>query len=139
MKIRILIIEDDPDRVEKLRSWLPTDVIAVAARSAGMAMGILKRDKGKVYAGIMLDHDLDKSPVCETDLKLCGQDVVKLIIRNVSKEVPILIHSCNPSEAPVMHSLLEKAGFAVERISMNDLTEESFKEWLNYVRENWES
>ena len=139
MKIRILIIEDDPDREEKLRSWLPAGMIAVTARSAGTAMGILKRDKGKVYAGIMLDHDLDKSPVCETDLKLCGQDVVKLIIGNISKKVPILIHSCNPSEAPVMHSLLEKAGFAVERISMNDLTEESFKDWLTYVRENWES
>ena len=35
MKMRILIIEDDPAREEKLRSWLPVDVKAVIARSAG--------------------------------------------------------------------------------------------------------
>ncbi len=137
--MRILIIEDDPDREAKLCSWLPVDIKAVIARSAGTAIGILKRDKGKVYAGIMLDHDLEKRPICETDLRLCGQDVVHLIIGSISRQVPILIHSCNPSEAPVMHKMLEKAGFAVERISMNDLTEESFIEWLDYVRENCES
>jgi len=86
--IRILIIEDDPDRVEKLCSWLPADVIAVTARSAGTAMGVLKRSKGKVYAGIMLDHDLEKRPVCETDLRLCGQDVVHLIVENIPRHVP---------------------------------------------------
>jgi len=101
-------------------------------------MGILKKDKGIVYAGIMLDHDLEKRPVYETDLRLCGQDVVHLIVENIPRHVPILIHSCNPSEAPVMHSLLENAGFAAERISMNELTKESFNEWLDYVRENWE-
>jgi hypothetical protein len=32
MKMRILIIEDDPDREEKLRSWLPVDIKVVVAR-----------------------------------------------------------------------------------------------------------
>ena len=102
-------------------------------------MGILKRDKGKVYAGIVLDHDLEKNPASESDLFLCGQDVVDTIIKNVSKQVPILIHSVNESQAPVMQTMLEKAGFAVERIPMDILTRESFNEWLEYVRENWES
>ena len=53
MRMRILIIEDDPAREERLRSWLPADMSAMIARSAGTAMGILKRDKGKVYADLV--------------------------------------------------------------------------------------
>ena len=70
---------------------------------------------------------------------LCGTDVVEAIIFNVSKDVPILIHSVNQSQAPVMHTMLEKAGFAVERIPMNVPTGESFNEWLDFVRDNRES
>lgn len=55
---RILIVEDDDERVAKFRSWLPETMRIVHARSAGSAIGILQRDKGRVYAGIMLDHDL---------------------------------------------------------------------------------
>jgi len=102
-------------------------------------MGILKRDKEKVYAGIVLDHDLEQRPASENDLFMCGKDVVDAIISNVSRNVPILIHSVNESQAPIMHTMLEKAGFAVERIPMNILTGESFNEWLDYVRENCES
>ena len=102
-------------------------------------MGILTRDKGRVYAGIVLDHDLEKRPASESDLSLCGRDVVDTIIKYVSKDVPVLIHSVNGSQAPVMHTMLEKAGFKVERIPMNILTEESFNEWLEEVRENCES
>ena len=54
--IRILTIEDDPPREADLRSWLPAGVIyAVVATSAGKAVGIVSRDRGKVYAGIVLD------------------------------------------------------------------------------------
>jgi hypothetical protein len=111
-------------------------MIAVIARSAGTAMGILKRDKRKVYAGIVLDHDLEKRPASESDLFLCGQDVVDAIIMNVSREVLLLIHSVNETQASVMHTMLEEAGFAVERIPMDVLTRESFNEWLDNVREN---
>ena len=139
MTTRILIIEDDPTREEKLRSWLPADMNAVNARSAGTAIGILKRDKGKVYAGIVLDHDLERRPASESDLFLCGKDVVDIIISKVFRDVSILIHSVNESQVPVMHTLLEKAGFAVKRIPMDVLTAASFNEWLDYVRENFES
>jgi len=138
MKMRILIIEDDPAREEKLCSWVPVDMKAVIARSAGTAIGILKRDRGKVYAGIVLDHDLDQRPASETDRFMCGKDVADAIIVNVSKDIPILIHSINESQAPVMQTTLEEAGFAVERIPMDILTRESFNEWLGYVRETCE-
>ena len=135
VRIRILIIEDDPVREARLRSWIPLDITAVVASSAGGAIVILKRDKGAVYTGIVLDHDLGKRPATDTDLRLCGKDVVNAIIAGVSKTVPVLIHSVNESQAPIMQSMLQRAGFDVERIPMNVLTKASFNEWLSYARE----
>ena len=89
---------------------------AVITQSAETAIGILKTDKGRVYEGIVLDLNLEKRPASESNLSLCSTDVVDAIIRYVSKDVPTLIHSVNESQAPVMHTMLEKAGFMVERI-----------------------
>ena len=50
---RLLLIEDDNERVEIFRSWLPADVRLVHAGSAGRALGILQRDR-EAYAGIIL-------------------------------------------------------------------------------------
>lgn len=55
---RTLIVEDDPERANILQDWLPDNVRPVVVTSAGKAMGVLARDRGNVYAGILLDHDL---------------------------------------------------------------------------------
>ena len=94
---RILIVEDDPERIAQIRSLIPTDIKIVVASSAGKAIGILERDRGNVYAGIMLDYNLERQPATEMDLELTGQHVVDAIIRNVNTGVPILIHSKNVS------------------------------------------
>ena len=133
--MRILIIEDDPEREQTLREWTPSDVRVVVASSAGRAIGILNRDRGRVYSGIVLDHDLDQRAVNAEDLKLCGRDILSSLCRNVSRDVPILVHSMNAARAPVMVAALEKTGFCVERIPMDQLAEDSFNNWLGYVRE----
>jgi len=56
-RIRILLVEDDNNRVNLIREWLPDDLYLVHAGSAGRALGIIQRDRG-AYAGIMLDYDL---------------------------------------------------------------------------------
>ena len=138
MNIKLLIIEDDPVREERLRSWLRHGFSAVTAASAGRAIGILKRDRGSVYSGIVLDHDLEKRIATEADCTLNGNDVVDAIIIHVAKDVPILVHSVNLSQAPVMVARLDRAGFTVERIPMDVLTRKAFGDWLEYVRENSE-
>ncbi len=135
--LRILIIEDNPDRIERLLSWLPHDVRVVTATSAGRAIGILQRDPGAVYAGIMLDHDLQLQVASEADRSLSGTDVVQVLILNIATDVPILIHSVNRFCAPGMAIRLETAGFDVSRIPMDKLTQSQLLEWLDDVRENW--
>ena len=69
---RILIIEDDQERIKRLLSWMPADVRTVVTTSAGKAIGLLKRDRGNVYAGILLDHDLQEQVAAENDRYLSG-------------------------------------------------------------------
>jgi hypothetical protein len=86
--LRILIIEDDPARERSLLSWLPADIKAVVARSAGAAMGILRLDSGRVYAGVILDHDLAQAPMSASDPLLSGQNVVHAIAEHVDLRIP---------------------------------------------------
>jgi len=134
----LLIIEDDPEREEKLKSWLPKDFRPVVAQSAGVALGILSRDRGDVLKGIVLDHDLEKRPLTSSDKKLDGHHIVLSIVQNISVEIPILVHSVNYIESPLMVSRLTKAGFDVLRIPMSDLDEERFQEWLEEILESQE-
>ncbi len=133
--MRILIIEDNTQREELLCSWVPPDVRTVIARSAGRAIGILERDRGRVYSGIVLDHDLQEKAATETDRYLSGQDLVDRIIRNVDRDVPILVHSVNASQGWIMAVRLQKQGFDVTHIPMSLLTAQAFAEWMGEVRE----
>jgi CheY-like chemotaxis protein len=136
--LRILIIEDDAERTERICSWLPDYVKPVVVTSAGKAMGLLNRDRGKVYAGIMMDHDLQEQIAAESDRHLSGTDVVESIMRNISKEVPIFIHSGNIQQGPAMASRLEKADYWVTRVPIFKLNKNILLKWIEDVRDWWE-
>lgn len=94
----------------------------VHAGSAGRAIGFIQRDRN-AYAGIMLDHDLRGQIVTLHDFMLSGSTVVFKIIELVRPDIPILIHSMNPADAPQMQKRLEAAGFCVSRMPMIEMTE----------------
>ena len=135
---RILIIEDDPDRIQRLQSWLPSNVKTVVAKSAGRAIGVLQRDKGNVYAGILFDHDLQEQAATESDKYLSGTNILDVIIKFISRDVPILVHSMNDSRAPIMANKLTAAGFYVTRLPMSMLTKSKLMQWIEEAREIWE-
>ena len=129
--LRIFIVEDNPARLEVFQSWLPEDVKAVIASSVGKALGILNRDRGRVYSGIMLDHDLQEQTITSSELELSGSDIVKSISANVSRGIPVLVHSMNMSRAQGMVNALEARGYIVTRIPMDRLTKDIFLEWID--------
>lgn len=135
---RILIIEDNPDRIHRFRSWLPVGVKIVAATRAGKALGVLQRDRGRVYAGILLDHDLQEQIATESDKYLSATNLLDALTINISNDVPILIHSMNPSCSPIMANRLDEAGFDVTRIPMAELSRGRFLKWIEEAREIWE-
>ena len=135
---KILIVEDDRKRAEAFDRWMPEGYRAVIVKSAGTALGLLERDRGHVYAGICLDHDLQQQVAVASDHDLSGTTVIKAVIRFISSDVPILIHSRNEKRARHMENKLSDSNFYVTRIPMDVLTEKRFRAWLDEVDEIWE-
>lgn len=139
LRPRILLIEDDPERIATFRAWLTgTEFVLIEASSGGRAKGILKRGSTGGIAGVMLDHDLNQQPMTATDLLLSASNLIDSLVSSVPRSVPILIHSMNASKPPIMQKRLASEGFSVTRTRMNALTRENFYEWLQDVRDNWE-
>ena len=136
--LRILVIDDSPVRLGLLRQWMPDDVHAVYSTSAGRAMKLLDLDPGTVYAGIMLDHDLDQQVAVEAEHDFTGLDVARRIVLRIPPDIPVLVHSTNWSGAASMQHMLVAAGFAVTRIRFDDLTRERLLDWLEDVRAEWQ-
>ena len=139
LKPRILLIEDDQQRIELFRSWLQgTDFVLIAASSGGRAAGILRKGFTEGLYGLCLDHDLDQQPVTDTDLSISGSTLIKAITHSIPRNVPILIHSMNMNAPVTMERNLKGVGYSVTRIRMAALTRELFHEWLEEVADCWE-
>lgn len=132
---RLLIVEDNISRVDSFRHWCPEPFRIVWAKSAGVALGVLERDRGSVFSGILLDHDLFEATVTNTDIHLCGMDIAQSIITNIYRDVPILIHSMNHDQASLMQRRLNQAGFSVTRLPMSMLNQDLFFAWLQDICE----
>lgn len=139
LRPRILLIEDNVDRIALFRQWLAdTPYLPVEVTSGGQAMGMLHYGADGV-AGICLDHDLNSQPRTLSDEWVSGSDVVSLICRKVPKTVPILVHSMNTVRAPDMVKRLSRSGFSVTRIRMVILNRANFNARLANVTDSWES
>ncbi len=135
--MRLLIIEDNLERIALFKTWKPDDIHFVFATSPGSALGLIKRDKGLIYGGVCLDHDLQEQQVCESEESFSGTQIAAALIKNFSYEIPVLIHSMNDNRASGMAQALTKADFSVTRIPFIHLNQQRFSNWLVDVKENW--
>lgn len=135
----VLLVEDSKTRIRWFEEHLPVDLRLVKAGSAGRALGVIRRDRGYVYAAILLDHDLQGQAATTADRGLSGTQVVQAVIEFVDPDVPILVHSANVDRAPEMVAKLDKAGFDVERrrFELLSTTPGWLAAWLREAREEW--
>ena len=136
--IRILIIEDNEERIDLFKQWMPADIQAIFVRSAGRAVRVIELDNGSVYAGICLDHDLNEQVIVSEEKGINGVEVVRRIVRNISLNVPILVHSMNFGGGTSMVRMLQAQGFTVTRVPFKHMDKVVFLEWIDGVRAEWE-
>ena len=136
---RLLVVEDSEDRIARFKDWIPDPFRPTFVKSAGRALKVLQLDSGRVYAGILLDHDLDQSVAIQSERELTGRQVVEQLVRVVDPDVPVLIHSVNPLGARLMEQHLYAHGFDVTRVPFFHLDRERLGRWLEIVREEWEA
>lgn len=137
--VRILLVEDNHARAWQIKQWLPSDVRVVHATDAGTAIGIVTRDAGHVYAGVMLDFDLDRGGGAGASRRFNGGDVAEAICQHFSPDIPILVHSMNPTGGAKMVGRLEGRGFDVTRLRMCFLDPVRLGKWVAEAREIWEA
>jgi CheY-like chemotaxis protein len=130
---RILLVEDSDARSETLRSWIPANIRVVWAKTGGDAVGILSRDGGATYAGIMLDHDLHQQLRDQGGKQLTGADVARKIAEHVSPDTLIFLHSMNPERRGDILTVLQAAGFEVTQVPMRQLDAGTLQSWLEGV------
>ena len=121
----LLLVEDDDQRAAAIKACIPPDIHCVWARSAGAALGVLRRDR---FSGIMLDFDLYRSAV--GDPQFTGESVAAGICETQSRHCEIFIHSQNPSGARRAFELLKQAGFSVEQCPWSAEAAQPLKCWL---------
>lgn len=136
-RFRLLLIEDDAGREQQFRAWLPPGVLLRWAQSAGTAMGVIRRDAGHVWSGVMLDHDLAQRARTEDDLALSGTDVALALMDHFCVDIPILVHSTNQVQAPRVVRQLERKGFWVTHIPYYHMTERAFTDWVVEAKAIW--
>jgi len=136
--IRILVVDDNEHRITTIRQWtqLPSVEVRITwARTAGLAIGILRRDRGRAFDGIVLDHDLNEQCITDVDHLVNGKDVADAIVQNVDGDVPILIDSGNRTEGPKLAARLLGCGFDVEYVPFEELRHSDLRAWLKGVVE----
>jgi hypothetical protein len=121
----LLPVEDDDQRAAAIKACIPPDIHCVWTKSAGAALGVLKRDK---FSGIMWDFDLYRSAT--GDPQFTGESVAAGICETQDRHCEIFIHSQNPSGARKAFELLKQAGFSVERRPWSAETAKPLRCWL---------
>jgi len=107
---KILILEDDPNRMEVFRVAFKDRHEISAADNAADFITLLNTQAAEV---IFLDHDLGGLQFVDTADKNTGSEVVRHLVANFggSHSVPIIIHSHNTPAAARMQDTLRAGGF----------------------------
>lgn len=114
MDYNILIVEDDDERMKKIKQF----VIGYTYYWAKTAKDAINQLKSKTFQYVSLDHDLAEehynNPGNTRGKKGTGQDVADWLAENKTEIQGILIHSLNPVGGKNMERTLIRAGYDVQ-------------------------
>jgi CheY-like chemotaxis protein len=123
MDMRVLIVEDDPERMVGFNKWfLPEGDKIFWAKTAAAGIEALGFD---TFDLVMLDHDLADAHYMNIEhtaeaaanfaLEHTGQDVARHIAAMDNPPPFVFVHSWNPTGAIAMENILKDAGIRTFR------------------------
>lgn len=103
--MRILVVEDNPERVKKFKRELVGNIVDYAVdASAGLEYLV-----SNSYGLIFLDHDLGLREMVNSDDANTGYQVALAIASDAKNTSVIVVHSCNPAGASNISRALPRA------------------------------
>ena len=140
MKNLILILEDDPGRIEVMKNWLQDRLYMFEPHffeQPSVMIEMMKQRSRDVLA-VSLDHDLNE--LCLPTRQMpderpdpTGMDVVDFLKQQPS-QFPVLIHSSNHRAAEKMVRCFKKRQWADDQVIPFDDTSWIGDEWLPKLR-----
>ena len=119
--LRILIVEDDPERCE----WFQQQFIGCSVDFTCSVAEAIEWLKTRKYDNIFLDHDLKHEHYFDWDIRNdaeTGYAVVRWITENTAqREAKFVVHSLNPSGGKRMYDQLRSYGYNVQHVPYIDL------------------
>lgn len=129
--MKVLFLDDDPKRLFKFKSYIPSAVLAATAEEMVQLLSELEETAKCVF----LDHDLGGRVFVDSSDKETGMEVVRWIVQNNPDVQRFVVHSLNYEAARVMVEELITAGYKAEYIPFPDLDYDSlyneFKDCLD--------
>lgn len=112
---RVLVVEDDPNRLQKFEQLLGQVVRLVPVTTPAAALGLLERTKPEEYAGVMMDYDLEINRKFAHPPRMeNGLAVAELLAKKVAPDTEILVHSMNVFHRDKIVEFLRGEGFSVQ-------------------------
>lgn len=104
--MKILVLEDDPNRIRWFQQYLIGDIVIIAV-TAKAAIDALKTHK---FDLIFLDHDLEEKHYSEDFLLGTGTEVANFLADNpeISPKATIIIHSLKSLGVARMKDILHQ-------------------------------
>lgn len=104
--MKILILEDDPNRNASFMKYLNEHSLTIATTAVAVINAL---ESGYKYDSIFLDHDLGGEQMVDSQESNTGAEVARWMAKSsMSKDTPITIHSLNPAGAENMLNILHE-------------------------------
>ena len=106
--MRILILEDDPQRVCRFRELFKAlEVELRHVATAADAIALLHSDR---FDAVFLDHDLGGRVYVDSDEPNTGFQVAKALPETLNRSSFVVVHSWNPGGTEKMLDVLQRKG-----------------------------
>lgn len=130
-QVKLLLIDDDHERVRLFKVWTPPDIRLSVVMDAGQGLGEINKMGEEDYAGVMLDHDIHKTPIPGMPVTVNGMKIATRLAERRLLGVAVLVHSTNPGGGLAMAQVLRGADYDVTQIRFGDLDKQRYQEWVN--------
>lgn len=136
-KFRLLLVEDNQDRIDKIHTWLPVNFELVIAANVDQAVELLKQNNVNTFGAFMLSLDIYKLSSISSDLIPPNSSLEVNLALKLAKDSSVLVISNDIGLSNLIGQGINNAGFDVTSIPFENFEKGKFLTWAINAYMNW--